>query len=376
MEGDKTVNERREKLQKTLGVNLTNIGSYSLDEKVASTRNCENMIGTVQVPLGVAGPIRITSIASKKKFECYVPLATTEGALVASVNRGCKAISQSGGTNVLVEKIGATRGPVFKTKDLRHSKKFAAWLARHFIDMYQYSKKTSGHIKLLKVEPTIAGHYVFVRFCFDTDKAMGMNMATIATEEVAKFIEKETKIKCLSLSGNFCVDKKASWQNYINGRGYKVSAEVVLTKNILKNVLKTTAQKFFDVWLGKCMVGSAMSGSVGFNAQFANVIAAVFLACGQDIGHVVEGSLGITTAEIRGQDLYISVYLPDVMAGTVGGGTGLATQKEALSIIGKNYLTEVIGGAVLAGEVSLIASLSEGSLVEAHKKLGRGINGK
>lgn len=365
-----TVEQRRKDLEKLLKIDLKNIGSFTVDESVASTRNCENMIGAAQIPIGVAGPIRL----SKKEY--FVPLATTEGALVASVNRGCKAIRESGGAKVVIEKVGATRGPVFKTGRIEESYRFVKWLESHFNDSNHQSQKTSSHIKLLKIEPTVVGPYVFVRFTFDTERAMGMNMVTIATEEIAKFIKTKTGVECISLSGNFCVDKKASWQNFINGRGYKVSAEVLLTKKVLKEVLKTNAQKFYDVWLAKCMLGSAVSGSMGFNAQYANIIAAIFIACGQDPGHIVEGSLGITTTEISHENLKVSVYLPDVMIGTVGGGTGLATQKEALSIIGAENLPEVIGGAVLAGEISLLSSLSEGSLGKAHKKLARGKNKK
>ena len=159
-------------------------------------------------------------------------------------------------------------------------------------------------------------------------------------------------------------------------------AEVTISSTVIKNVLKTTAQKIYDVWLAKCMVGSALSGSMGFNAQYANVAAAIFLATGQDLGHVGEASMGITIAEVvDGKDLYMSVCLPDLMIGTVGGGTGLATQKEALSILGvqggddgKNSVrfAEIIGGAVLAGEISLLASLSVGTLARSHQFLGRG----
>ena len=205
---------------------------------------------------------------------------------------------------------------------------------------------------------------------------MGMNMVTIATQALVSHIEKQLGVRCVSLAGNFDIDKKPSWLNSIENRGMKVWAEVTIPATILHSVLKTTAQKMYDVWLSKCMVGSALSGSMGFNAQYANVIAAIFLATGQDLGHVGEGSIGITTAEVvSSKDLYMSVTLPDLMVGIVGGGTGLATQKEALSIISaktSQEFAEVVGGAVLAGEISLLASLAEGTLAKAHQKLGRG----
>jgi hydroxymethylglutaryl-CoA reductase (NADPH) len=378
LRGFKSVSERRTALEKLLKIKLDGIGSFSLDESLASTRNCENMIGASQIPMGVTSPIKINS----KIF--FVPLATTEGALVASVSRGCKAISLSGGTNVISEKVGITRGPVFRTGGIIESQHFTGWLTKHFKELAFQAAKTSPYIKLLKIKPEILGKNVYVRFYFDTEDAMGMNMATIASQKIADFIEAKTKVKCLSISGNYCIDKKASWLNFIEGRGFKVWAEVTLSKKVLREVLKTTAKKFFDVWMAKCMTGSILAGSMGLNAQFANIVAAIFLATGQDPAHVTEGSLGITNAEVVGENLYVNVYLPDLPVGTVGGGTGLATQAEALSILGikggsngKNAekLAQIIGGTVLAGEISLLASLSEGTLVKAHEKLGRGGSG-
>lgn len=364
-----TAKVRREALEKELGVPVPNIGSFTLDESVAGSRNCENMIGVTQVPVGIAGPLRIES------KEYYLPLATTEGALVASINRGCKAITQSGGAMVVSHRVGATRGPVFKVKNLSENSKLFDFLETHKDNFDRIARTTSKHIALTNVETNSLGLYRFVRFIFDTQDAMGLNMVTIATSEIVKFIEHQTGAVCTSLSGNYCVDKKPSWLNFTKNRGFEVWAEVVLPKDVVSGVLDTTSQKFYETWLSKCMYGSAMSGSMGFNAQYANVLAAVFIATGQDPAHVAECSIGITTAEIQGEDLYVSIYLPDLMVGIVGGGTGLATQKEALSIIGaqtSQEFAEVVGAAVLAGEISLLASLAEGTLVRAHQKLARG----
>lgn len=366
----KTVKERREAIEKELNVDLKNIGSFTLDEAVALARNCENMIGASQIPIGIAGPLRVTS-----NYEYYIPLATTEGALVASVNRGCKAITESGGALVDSEKIGATRGPVFRVNGLKEHRELMEFLTEHFDEIKTVAAKTSHHLTLKNYTTSGIGNYRFVRFVFDTQDAMGMNMVTIATTAIASYIKEKTGISCLSVSGNFCVDKKPSWLNLINNRGIAVWAEVTLTKEVLARVLKTSAKKFYDVWIAKCMIGSALSGSMAFNAQFANIVAAIFLATGQDTAHVVEGSSGVTAAEVVGGDLYVSVYLPDLMVGTVGGGTGLATQKEALSILNvktSREFAEVIGAAVLAGEISLLASLAQGSLARAHARLGRG----
>jgi len=320
-------------------------------------------------------------VQALKNKDYFIPLATTEGALVASVNRGCKAIVASGGAWVDSYQVGATRGPVFYVQNLKENDRLNVFLDTHLAEMQKIAVSTSNHMTLTKIFSRGVGQYRYVRFVYDTTNAMGLNMVTIATEKIAKYIEEQTNISCIALSGNYCTDKKPSWLNMIEGRGSKVWAEVVLSEKVLTTILKTTAKKLYDVWLAKCMMGSIMSGSMGNNAQFANVLAAVFLATGQDVAHISECSVGITTAEMRGKDLYMSVYLPDVMVGTVGGGTELSTQKEALQILGcyggddgknKKKFIESIGAAVLAGEVSLLASLSEGSLVRAHQKLARG----
>jgi hydroxymethylglutaryl-CoA reductase (NADPH) len=357
LRGFKNAGSRRKAIEGKLKIDLKNIGF---------PRNCENVIGVTQVPLGIAGPIRI----NKKDY--FIPLATTEGVLVASINRGCKAISLSGGCLSEAERVGATRGPVFKIKSLGGRKEFERFLKTNFGEMKRIAAKTNRHLALKDFKTVSFGKIFYIRFIFDTQDAMGMNMVTIATEKVSKFIEKKARVECLSLSGNYCVDKKPSWLNFTQGRGFKVWSEVTLSKNVLRTVLKTSARRLYDVWLSKCVLGSAASGSLGFNAQYANIIAAVFIATGQDPAHVVEGSLGITTTEVVNEDLYVSTYLPDLMVGTVGGGTGLPTQKEALSILGvrkSGELAEVVGGATLAGEISLLASLSEGSLARAHEAL-------
>lgn len=371
----KSAKERRIALEKEATVTLQNMGSFSFDEGIVSSRNCENLIGVSQIPLGVAGPLTINSLqVTSNKY--YVPLATTEGALVASVSRGCKAIGLSGGANVHAYRAGTTRGPVFYSGSLEVSKKVYQWIKENKDKLQNAAQKTSSHIKLLKTKISSVGNYVFVRFSFDTQDAMGMNMVTIASEEMCRIIEQETGAQLLAVAGNFDIDKKPSWLNFIENRGFAAWADVVVSKEVVLDVLKTTPQKIFDVWLAKCMIGSAMSGSLGFNAHYANVVAAMFLATGQDPAHVVEGSMGITTAKVLDKgDLYVSIYLPALMVGIIGGGTNLATQKESLSIMGvqsSEEFAEIIAGVVLAGEISLLASLSEGSLAKAHQSLARG----
>ena len=357
----------------------------SLKPKQVEGRNIENMIGVTEVPLGLAGPLKI------KTRNYSLPLATTEGALVASINRGCKATRLAGTVTVKVEEVGATRGPVFKVKDLAQAEKLVAWLDQHFNHLKRLASAKEKHLKLVAFQPQVVGRSVYVRFVFDTQEAMGMNMVTMATDAISREIKKKLGIDCVALSGNFCVDKKGSWLNFVGGRGKKVWAEVVLPRKVVRLVLKTTPEKIVEVVYRKQLLGSVVSGSMGANGHYANIVAALFLATGQDMAHVVEGSLGITTAEITPRKvarsdpsevesaLYFSVYLPDVMVGTVGGGTHLPSQQKALKMLGWGNkkgdavrLAEVVGGAVLAGELSLTAALASGDLARAHQRLGRG----
>lgn len=372
-----SVKERRLAAEQALGVKLESIGHFNLSEEVASSRNCENMIGVAQVPMGIAGPLRIKDVG-----EYFIPLATTEGALVASVARGAKALFESGGVNARAFRMGTTRGLVFRIDDIQHGERLANFVYQHTQAFNEIVYKLSTHATVIEVTVKTVGRFAFVRIGFNTQDAMGMNMVTIASDKIAEYIEKNTSAKLLSVAGNYDIDKKPAWLNVIRGRGWEVRAECVITASVLEKTLKTNAQSLYDVWLGKCMLGSAMSGSMAFNAHYANIVAALFLATGQDLAHVSEGCLGITTTEVLPSgDLYISVYLPDLMVGTVGGGTGLATQKEALAILGivggdggKNAekLAVIVGGAVLAGELSLLASLSVGTLGSSHQKLARG----
>jgi len=372
LSGFGSTGQRRKFLEKQMGIDLKNIKKASISSEKKITT--ENLIGETTIPLGVAGPIKIKNLKSKIK-NYYIPLATTEGALVASVNRGCKAVNLSGEVNVFIEKVGITRGPVYETGNLERGFWFINWLKKNEKAIKNAAEKTSNHLQYLKFAAKVIGPYTFVCFYFDTDQAMGMNMVTIATEAVNKLIKKKTNIDCLALSGNYCIDKKPAALNFITGRGISAWGEVIIKKTVVESVLKTSAKKIFDVWLAKNMIGSAISGSFGFNSHFANIVAAFFAATGQDLAHIVEGSLGITTTKLLlNDDLYFSVYLPSIMLGVVGGGTRLKIKQEAIRITQvktKEELTAVLVGAVLAGEISLLASLAEGSLANTHKKLGR-----
>ncbi len=366
----KTVKERRQFLEKHLTVSLVNIEKATVDTD--ESVHCENRIGSVSVPLGIAGPLIVKG--ENIKGEHYLPLATTEGALVASVNRGAKACLEHGITTT-VERVGVTRGPVLKVSSPGEAKKIEAWIWDNRSVLGRKAEETSHHIKLTEVEVKTAGLYVFIRFNFDTDRAMGMNMATIASQFLIDYIQEKTKARILSVAGNYDVDKKPSWLNSIKGRGFVVRAETIISKKNVESILKTSVDRMCEVWKAKCLIGSALSGSMGFNAHHANVVAAFFLATGQDLAHVVGGSVGMTVLDVLPDgSLYASVSLPDLMMGSIGGGTGLKTQKEARLILKTDSplaMSEILGAGVLAGEVSLLASLSQGTLARAHKALGR-----
>jgi hydroxymethylglutaryl-CoA reductase (NADPH) len=374
---DEAVDIRRSFIEEISKTTLEHISNYSLNMEEAVKRNIENPIGTIQIPLGLAGPLKLKGEYAKGDF--YVPLATSEGALVASVNRGCSVISAVGGATVRIADDKMTRAPVIKAKSVDHALKIKTWIKDHFKELKKAAEVTTRHGKLLKIDPIIiVGRYIYPRFVYTTGDSMGMNMVTIATENAINLLTYKTGAHEIALSGNVCVDKKPSSLNLIEGRGKTLIAELIIPQKIVEEKLKTTSKAIVEVNISKNLIGSAVSGSMGFNAHYANMIGAIYLATGQDEAHIVEGSLGITTAEETEGDLYFSVTLPDVPLATIGGGTRLETAKESLEIMdaygtGKvKKFAEIVAGIVLAGELSLLGALAAGHLARAHKELGRG----
>lgn len=374
---------RRRAMAARCGVAVEHVGRFSLDAERAASRHCENFLGVAQVPMGVAGPLRLHG--AHVDDEVFVPLATTEGALVASVNRGCRAIAEAGGAHAYVEDVGMTRAPVFRTDGLAGTARFLEWVEANIERMREIAEGTSRFLRLLDVQPFTFGTTVFLRFRFSTGDAMGMNMTTIACDRlVHSLIEPETGVPCIALSGNLCVDKKSSAINFQQGRGKRIRCEVRIEADVLERVLKTSAEALCEVQYRKNLLGSIAAGASGFNAQFANIVAAYFIATGQDVAHVGEGSVGITMIERVGDDaVQASIFMPDVPLGSIGGGTGLATQAEALALLGVRpdaerpgaatmRLAEILGGVVLAGELSLMAAFTSSDLSTAHERLARG----
>ncbi|WP_069807833.1 hydroxymethylglutaryl-CoA reductase (NADPH) [Vulcanisaeta thermophila] len=381
-DSNKATEVRRRFLERRFNVKLTGIGSTVIDFNTVVGRNIENTIGAAQIPMGIAGPLLVRGDYANGLY--YVPLATTEGALVASVNRGAKLITESGGARSKVINDGMTRAPVLTVPSVVDAVELVNWVNEHFQEIKSVAESTSRHAKLLSIQPFIVGNNVWLRFKFTTGDAMGMNMVTIAVDRAVKYITTNfPKARLVALSGNMCVDKKANAVNFLLGRGKTVVSEAVIKREVLEK-MGVTAEDVVEVNNRKNLLGSALAHAYGFNAHFANIIAAIFIATGQDVAQVVESSMGISWMEaLENGDLYASVTLPSLEVGTVGGGTGLPTQREALQLLGvygsgnppgTNAIkfAEIVGAAVLAGEVNLVLALARDELARAHEMLGRG----
>lgn len=370
----KAIALRRRTIEEWQGAKLKHVAGYSIDLPAVTGRNIDSPIGAVQVPVGVAGPVKVEGDHAKGEYPVF--LATTEGALVASVNRGCTCINEAGGARAKILKDEMTRAPVFKAKGISEAAKFAEWVKGSFEKIRGEAEGTSRHTKLHSITPFYIGRNVWLRFAYETGDAAGLNMVTIATQKACEWIGANQKLaKIVALSGNVCVDKKASGLNFVLGRGKSVVAEVVVPKEVVRKVLKCSPEEFVEVNYRKNLLGSILANALSFNAHQANIIAAAFIALGQDAAHVVDGSMGVTTAEMEENgDLYVSVTIPALYVGTVGGGTRVETQRElldAMKVKSSKELAEVVAVAALAGEISLIGALATGTLASAHARLGR-----
>ncbi|MGB9955996.1 hydroxymethylglutaryl-CoA reductase (NADPH) [Haloferax prahovense] len=378
-DADTAAEARRLLVESQSGASLDAVGNYGFPAEAAESA-IENMVGAIQVPMGVAGPVSVDggSVAGEK----YLPLATTEGALLASVNRGCSVINSAGGATARVLKSGMTRAPVFRVADVAEAEALVSWTRDNFAALKEAAEETTNHGELLDVTPYVVGNSVYLRFRYDTKDAMGMNMATIATEAACGVVEAETTASLVALSGNLCTDKKPAAINAVEGRGRSVTADVRIPRDVVEERLHTTPEAVAELNTRKNLVGSAKAASLGFNAHVANVVAAMFLATGQDEAQVVEGANAITTAEVQDGDLYVSVSIASLEVGTVGGGTKLPTQSEGLDILGvsgggdpagsnADALAECIAVGSLAGELSLLSALASRHLSSAHAELGR-----
>lgn len=378
-DADTAAAARRRLLERETDAELETVGEYAFDASIADP-NIENAIGAAQIPMGVAGPVTIEGSAADGEY--YLPMATTEGALVASVNRGLSTIETTGGATARITDSGMTRAPVFRVSGVAEAETVIEWVSENRERLREAAESTTSHGELLEVDPYVVGDNVFLRFVYDTKDAMGMNMATIATRKATDVVESETPADLVALSGNLCTDKKPAAINAVEGRGRTVTADVVIDRELVENRLNTTPEAMAEGNTRKNLVGSAKAGSLGFNAHAANTVAAMFLATGQDEAQVVEGANAITTMDVRDDGLYASISLASLEVGTVGGGTRLPTQQEALDVLGlagggtpagsnADALAEVIAVGALAGELSLVAAFCSRHLASAHEELGR-----
>lgn len=339
---------------------------------------CENVIGYMPLPVGVIGPLMIDNVYY------HIPMATTEGCLVASAMRGCKAINAGGGVTTVLTKDGMTRGPCVRFPSLARAGACKIWLDTE--EGQSRIKKafnsTSRFARLQHIQTALAGDLLFIRFRTTTGDAMGMNMISKGVEHSLNVMVDELgwdDMEIVSVSGNFCMDKKPAAINWIEGRGKSVVAEATIPGDVVRKVLKSDVAALVDLNISKNLIGSAMAGSVGgFNAHASNLVTAVFLALGQDPAQNVESSNCITLMkEVQG-DLRISVSMPSIEVGTIGGGTILEPQSAMLDLLGvrgphptepgnnARQLAKIVASAVMAGELSLCSALAAGHLVQSH----------
>ncbi|XP_066352242.1 3-hydroxy-3-methylglutaryl-coenzyme A reductase-like [Miscanthus floridulus] len=374
---------RREAVRRITGREIDGLPLDGFDYASILGQCCELPVGYVQLPVGIAGPLLLDG----QRF--YVPMATTEGCLVASTNRGCKAIAESGGATSVVLRDGMTRAPVARFPTARRAAELKAFLEdpANFDTLSMVFNRSSRFARLQGVQCAMAGRNLYMRFSSSTGDAMGMNMVSKGVQNVLDFLQDDfPDMDAISISGNFCSDKKPAAVNWIEGRGKSVVCEAVIKEEVVKKVLKTNVQSLVELNTIKNLAGSAIAGALGgFNAHASNIVTAIFIATGQDPAQNVESSHCITMLEPinDGKDLHISVTMPSIEVGTVGGGTQLASQSACLDLLGvkganrdspgsnARLLATVVAGGVLAGELSLLSALAAGQLVKSHMKYNR-----
>ena len=372
---DEMATKRREFLKNQVGANLDNVGQYSVDVSMLPG-NIENFIGVAQVPLGVAGPLLINGEHAKGEF--YVPLATSEGTLVASYNRGMKMLRAAGGVKTTVGDDAMQRAPVFIFDDAREAREFGAWIADNFAAIKKHAESSTRVGKLVDIEQYAASRFLFLRFNFTTGDAAGMNMVSKATKIACDWIrDVNPSVRHYYLESNFATDKKASQINLLHTRGKHVTAEATIPARLMQQVMRSDVQKFYR---GRQIINlaSMLSGVNNNGAHSPNAITAMFIATGQDVANVVESSAAAVYAELMPNgDYYYSITIPSLIVATYGGGTGLTTQRECLELLGcygagkVSKFAEVVAATVLCGEMSLSGAIASEEWVDAHDRFGR-----
>jgi len=367
--------QRAEFLRERTGVGLHHLRQGSLDPALLPG-NIENFIGVAQVPIGLAGPLRINGEHAQGDF--YVPLATTEGTLVASYNRGMRVVTECGGVTTTVVKRSMQRAPVFEFPTARGARDFGEWLTAHFDEVRRVAEATTRVGRLVEIEQYPLGNLLYTRFNYTTGDAAGQNMTGKATHAACEWLrETHPDHPRFLLSGSIDTDKKHSAMNTIRTRGRRVVAELVVRSEVLERILRVDARTLFRARqisnAGALMAGTAYNGP-----HAANGLAALFIATGQDVANVAESHAGVTYAQLLDNgDYYWSVTLPSLIVASYGGGTGLPTQRECLELLGcygtgrVDRLAEIVAAVVLAGDISLGSAVLAGDWVSSHERLGR-----
>ncbi|HEX4963465.1 MAG TPA: hydroxymethylglutaryl-CoA reductase [Thermoanaerobaculia bacterium] len=365
---------RRAWVEKRTGARLAHVGAGSLPGE-ALRGNVENPVGAVQVPLGVAGPLRVKGEHAQGLF--YVPLATTEGALVRSYERGMVALTRAGGATVRMLADENRVSPVFLFDGVAEAAAFARELPGLFDGLKAEAESTTRHGRLLRVEPRALGREVAVHFVYWTADAHGMNMIVKATDRACRWLVKQGRAGRYYLFSGAESEKRASGSLFGGGKGKKVTAGARIPLRLVRAYLHTTPEGMADLW-HRTVLGHLQAGALGYNGHFANGLTALFIACGQDVANVANSAVGVTSFEVLpGGDLYASVTLPSLTVATVGGGTGLGTARECLEMLGcagtggAPKLAEIAAATVLAGELSMGAAIASGEFVAAHETYGR-----
>jgi hydroxymethylglutaryl-CoA reductase (NADPH) len=370
--------ERLEFAQKQTQKSLNAVGGgchFKEHERLAG--NIENYIGMTQVPTGIAGPIAVNGSEAYGNY--YVPLATTEGALVASYSRGMKACRDSGWITSVCLIEGVQRSPMFIFRDFKGVGEFIVWVADNKAALVAAVEKCSRYAKLSDFKMNVEGNSVIITLEYTTGDAAGQNMVTLCTHAVCSYILSHTPIQPVHwfIESNYSGDKKATALAFTNVRGKKVTSEIHLHRNVVLDVLKSTPEKMAAYWQASTLA-VIKSGSIGAQGHVANGLTAMFMACGQDVACITEVAVGITRMEVNDEGgLYCAVTLPNLIVGTVGGGTSLPTQRECLEMMdcygeGKaRKFAEICGAVALAGEISIAAAISADHFAQAHQQLGR-----
>jgi hydroxymethylglutaryl-CoA reductase (NADPH) len=372
---DAAIKARQAFAEQFTGVKLRHINQYSFDPRDVKG-NCEHFTGVAQVPIGLAGPLKVDGEFAQGDF--LIPLATSEGTLIASYNRGIKVLNLSGGVRCTVVADAMQRAPVFVFDDARAARKFVSWVDDNTAKIREEAEATSSVARLKYIDPYTANKFVYLRFNYTTGDAAGQNMVGRATFAACSWIlDNYHGIAHFYLESNFATDKKASQINIMRTRGKRVTAEVTIPRQVLIENMRVEPESI-AYHSQVANVGAFLSGANNNGAHSANGITAMFIATGQDVANVAESSAGVAYAELTPEkDLYMSITIPSLIVATHGGGTGLATQRECLELLGctgrnsVNKFAEVVAGVVLAGEISLASAISSSDWVSSHEKYGR-----